>query len=180
LDAAARLLERAYETFDKSRNEKWSNLPQPSRLLWLTVARMIKEAESTAADIAEPSHKVLYDHARSFWRGRLYDLLLPLQTVSLRYFAEDADSMLAVIGGEKRMPLAENSLRVVLDFLEWPATKKDPLEGIKDYKDAEIARMRAFRYRPVADFIEAQNAMTRGDENMKKHWRDAWAKSSPE
>ena len=36
-----------------------------------------------------PSHKILYAHARNFWRGRLYDFCYTLQQmVSLKYFAE--------------------------------------------------------------------------------------------
>lgn len=177
LQAASRLLEQAFEAFDRAKSEQWLNLPEPSRLLWLTVARMIQESESTAASITERSHKILHTHARNFWRGRIYDLLLPLERVSLKYFAEDADSMLAVIGKEKRMPLAEKSLRVVLDFLQWPKDRSDPIGDIKDYTDQEIDRMRSFRYRPVADFLEASNVMASEDKNRQQHWRDVWNKA---
>lgn len=176
LAAAQGLLERAFESFEASRDGKWLNLPQPSRLLWLTVARMLKESASTAMEITESSHKVLYQHSSNFWRGKLYDLLAPLEHVSLKYFAENADSIIAV-GGNARMPLSENSIRVVLEFVEWPLDRADPLVGVKRYTEAEIERMRAFRYRSVSNYLEAQTVMAGNDEARKKYWRDAWNKA---
>jgi hypothetical protein len=176
LTAATRLLEQAYGVFEKSRNGKWLNLPQPSRRLWLTVARMIQESEGAGSEITEPSHKLLYDHARNFWRGQFNDLSQPLERVSLKYFAVDADSIL-VTSGDTRMSLSEKSLRVILEFLEWPANRQDPIAHASDYTDNEISRMRAFRFRPVADFLEAQQAMLGQDENRQRAWREKWAKA---
>lgn len=176
LTAATRLLEQAYGSFDKARDEKWLGLPQPSRLLWLTVARMIQESAITAKHITETSHKVLYEHARNFWRGQLHDLLLPLERISLRYFAEDADSLFAVTGN-KRMPLSGKSLRIILAFLEWPAEKKDPLDEAERF--TELDRIRLVGYEPVVAFLEAEKTMCTPNECTRRHWRKRWHQADP-
>jgi hypothetical protein len=131
---------------------------------------MLREAEHTAREINVRSHQTLYEHARTFWRGRLYDLLRPLDKSPLTYFAEDADSILGS-SGDQRLPLSDKSLRVVLDFLRWPKEKPDPLEGTASFSDEEIDRMRSFEYAAVANFLEAKDAMLRGEESRKDFWR---------
>lgn len=170
LTASTRMLERAYGMLEAKRSAEWLGLPEPDRLLWLTVARMLKEAEDTARQIKVSSHQTLYEHARNFWRGRLYDLLRPLGKIPITYFAEEADSIIAT-SGDERTPLSDKSLRVVLDFLRWPNEKPDPLEGAASFSDEEIDRMRSFEYRAVADFLEAQDAMLRGVQSRKDFWR---------
>ena len=64
--ASSRLLEQAFEAFDQKRSKQWNGLPEPDRLLWLTVARMIMESDETAREIREASHRTLYNHARNF------------------------------------------------------------------------------------------------------------------
>lgn len=173
LTASSRLLEQAFEAFDQARSDKWNNLPKPDRLLWLTVARMLTESERTAQEIKEDSHLTLYNHARDFWRGKLDDLLRPLNSISLTYFAENADSILGTIG-DQRMCISERSLVVVLDFMKWPENKVDPLEGTKRFTDEEINQIGTFRYRAVGDFLEAQNAMASGNDERKEYWRKRW------
>lgn len=170
LTASTRMLERAYEMFEAKDSAEWSGLPEPDRLLWLTVARMLREAEDTARQIKVRSHQTLYEHAQTFWRGRLYDLLRPLGRIPLTYFAEDADSIVATVG-DSRAPLSDKSLRVVLDFIRWPEEKPDPLEGVAPFSDEEIDRMRAFEYRAVADYLDARDAMLSGEQSRKQFWR---------
>lgn len=170
LTASTRMLERAYETFKAKRSAEWGGLPEPDRLLWLTVARMLREANNTSREIKVRSHHTLYEHARTFWRGRLYDLLRPLNKAPLTYFAEDADSILG-LSGDQRMPVADKSLRVVLDFLRWPKEKPDPLEGTPAFSDQEIDRMRSFEYAAVADYLDAKDAMLRREQSRKDFWR---------
>lgn len=173
LTASTRLLEQAFEAFDQSRNSEWSGLPEPNRLLWLTVARMLTESGETAREIKEDSHRTLYSHARNLWRGKLHDLLIPLKEISLTYFAEDADSIVGTTG-DQRMCISDKSLRVVLGFVEWPENKPDPLEGTESFTEQEIDYMRSFRYRAVADYLEAKDAMIGGDEGRKEFWREKW------
>lgn len=173
LTAASRLLEQAFEAFDRARSDEWNNLPKPDRLLWLTVARMLTESERTAQEIKEDSHLTLYNYARDFWRGKLDDLLRPLNNVPLTYFAENADSILGTIG-DQRMCISERSLVVVLNFLKWPENKIDPLEGTKGFTDEEINQIGTVRYRAVGDFLEAQNAMASGNDERKDYWRKQW------
>src|SRR5690606_22153982 len=112
LDAAIRWLEQAYREFETRRSATWSGLPEPDRLLWLSVARMIREAESTSTKIKEESHKVLYRQARTYWRGKLVDLLAPLAKVALTYFAESPEKALVQFSGD-RAPISPKSLRVI-------------------------------------------------------------------
>jgi len=177
LSAAIGQLERAYEEFQRTCSDRWSGLPAPDRLTWLTVARMLKESEATAAAITEASHKTLYDHARTFWRGRFYDLLRPLHAVPLNYFARSADEIIGT-SGDARQPISPKSLRIILGFLEWPEGKPDPIGAVEPFTDQEIDHMRSFRYRPVADYLDARDAMLTGGEDRKGYWRKQWPKES--
>ena len=177
LTASTRLLEQAFDAFDRARNDKWKRLPDPDRLLWLTVARMLRESAEVADEITEDSHHMLYSHASNFWRGKLHDLLRPLKDVPLTYFAEDADSIVATTGNQ-RMSISRKSLRVVLDFTEWPKDKPDPLTGIENYTAKEIDHIRTFQYRAVGDYLDAIDAMNSGEENRKIYWRDQWSKAA--
>lgn len=177
LTASTHMLERAYAMFEAKQSAEWNDLPEPDRLLWLTVARMLREAEDTSKQIRVRSHKALYEHARNFWRGRLYDLLRPLANVPLTYFAEDADSILGT-HGDQRMALSDKSLRVVLEFLRWPKERPDPIKDAESFSSEEIERIRLFEYWAVADFLEAQEAMLRGEESRKEHWRQKFREAA--
>lgn len=170
LDASTRLLERAFQSFEQKRSDEWNGLSYPDRWLWLTVARMLKESESTAEGITVGSHHALYEHARSFWRGNMYDLVRPLGDIPLTYFAEDADAILAT-SGEQRSCISDQSLRVVMDFVEWPKDKPDPLGERKRFTPHEIDHIRSFRYQAVGDFLDAQVAMINGEDSRKDFWR---------
>ena len=175
LDAATRRLEQAYSEMADRRSTEWMNLPAPDRLLWLSVARMIREGENTANQITEKSHQVLYEHAQTFWRGKLYDLLLPLNKVPLTYFAETPDKALVQLGDD-RAPISPKSLRVILDFSKWPKDTADPLQGVGEHSAEEIDRMQTFGPRSVGDYLDALDAMHSDSEPRKDHWRREWDK----
>lgn len=144
LNAATALLERAFELFDKSRTDDWGGLPKPDRVLWLTVARMLAESKETAKLIREASHKALYERGNHFYRGKFFELLRPLGDVSLKYFAPTFDSI-AASAPDERAPLSDKSLRVILDTVEWPTDKTDPIAAAKgiqrsrDRSDADLS-----------------------------------------
>ena len=171
LTASSRLLEQAFGAFDQARSDEWDGLPEPDRLLWLTVARMLKESDATAQEINEDSHRTLYDHTRNFWRGKLRDLLQPLGSVPLTYFAEDADSIVST-SGSQRMCISPKSLKVVLDFLEWPENKPDPLAGLSGFTAEEIDHIQTFRYKAVGDYLDAYDVMRKEKDDRKDYWRE--------
>ncbi len=174
LDASIRLLERAYETFEQSTSDEWDGLPEPDRVLWLTVTRMLRESERSSQELKFQSHRILYEHARTFWRSKLYDMLENLETVRLTYFAENADSILSYRTGQ-RSPISEKSIRVVLNFLEWPVGESDPVADAIRFTDSEIEHVRTFRYKSVGHYLEAHEAMSRGSDDQKKYWRKTFS-----
>ena len=176
LDASTRLLERAFESFEERRSDEWNGLPDPDRLLWLTVARMLRESESTALEITVRSHRALYKQTKNFWRGKIHDLLKSLGKAPLTYFAENADAILGT-SGDQRSPISDKSLKVLLHFLEWPKDAPDPLDGTEHFTDEEIDHVATFEYRAVGDYLEAQRAMLRGSDGEKKHWRRKFLES---
>lgn len=143
LDAAIRRLEQAYTEFESRRAPAWAGLPDPDRLLWLSVARMIREGESTAARITEESHRSLYRQARTYWRGKLFDLLQPLHTVSLMYFAESPDNAMVQFQSD-RGPISPKSLKVIRDFTSWPKDEPDPLAEVEGFSSQQIDHMQTF------------------------------------
>lgn len=166
LDASIRLLERAYETFEKRLSDKWDGLPEPDRVLWLTVARMLCESERSSRELKFKSHRILYEHARTFWRSKLSDILENLKIVELTYFSEDANPMLSS-RTDQRSPICEGSIRVLLNFLEWPVGESDPIDGATRFTDSEIEHIRTFRYRSVGDYLKARKAMSRGSDDQQ-------------
>jgi len=175
LDAAIRSLEQAYKEFESRRSSTWANLPEPDRLLWLSVARMIREGESTADRITDESHATLYKQARTYWRGKLYDLLQPLHHVSLTYFAESPDKALVQFQGD-RAPISPKSLKVIRNFTSWPKDEPDPLAGVEGFTSQEIDRMQSFGWRSAGMYLDALEAMHSDSESRKEYWRKQWEK----
>lgn len=170
LASSNRLLESAYEKFSEARSDDWSRLPEPSRLLWLSVARQIQESTDIAEKVTEETHRVLINQARGYWRGQFQDLLEPLTTISITYFAEDADAI-DMPQMDQRMCIHEKSLRVILDFLRWPEGMPDPVEPVETYTEAEVDNMWLFDSRPVAKFLQASAAMRGENDDRKNYWR---------
>jgi len=175
LDAAVRWLEQAYRELEARRSNAWSGLPEPDRLLWLSVARMIREAESTSTKIQEESHRVLYRQARTYWRGKLYDLLAPLTKVPLTYFADSPDKALIQFSGD-RAPISPKSLRVIRDFTSWPQGEPDPLAGVGNFDSQEIDHMQSFGWRSAGMYLEALDVMHGDSDSRKEYWRKQWNK----
>ena len=176
LNAAVQQLERAYEAFDGARDPKWRDLPAPDRIMWLTVARLLRQSSDTSKRIREVSHRAIYEHSADVWRGKFADLLRPLRDVRLTYFAEDADSIIAS-HADQRSPISSKSIRVILDFMEWPKGRPDPIADAQPFTEAEIDRIGTFHYRSLGDYLEAVDAMRNGSEDRKIFWRSKFAEA---
>lgn len=133
-DHAVRSLQRAYETFYANSED---GAPPADRLLWLNVARLIITATRAGDHIRTKSIRDMYEGECEWWRRKFYDYLKPYDLDS---FSSDADyfqaSELRPING-----IEERSIKVIYDFMSWPAGREDPVETVPYFSDEDLEEM---------------------------------------
>jgi hypothetical protein len=121
LSEAKALLEKTYELFS---GEDDDAPPKNSRVLWLTVARMIVRYQKLKELITERPHIDIIDENEEFWRYKFYSLLdRNSEALSGNYFRSPDDKH----GGNKT---DKKSIAVIFDFAAWNG--EDPLKGVDD------------------------------------------------
>lgn len=137
------LLEKAHDLFnDRDEND----FPKNDRLLWLSVARLIKTSQDTSELITEPSHKRIYNIELSYWRYKFSEILTvgdKHHTFPEEYFAEKPIDHHFKLG-EGRSPLSLISLAFMYKFVKWPEGELDPLDGVEPFTEQEINKMITF------------------------------------
>lgn len=150
LEAAIDLLEKAYE---KLAPTEGSDQPSNSRGAWLSSARLILTAERLGSGITEPSHRLIYQETREYWRTRLYELIFPsLEGLPSSFYAERPEHMVSW-SGRARDPLSEKSLALLYRFIRWPENTGDPLGDEPDFTDEEIEKMQSFGPRGLGSLM---------------------------
>lgn len=127
LGEARQSVRRAFETFSNASPE--GEAPPADRLLWLSVSRMILRFYRLRGHITEPEHLLIIDEQEEFYRYQFYSLLN-------RY----SDQMGSGYFNSAPHPwdghqVARNSIAVILEFVEWPDGREDPLD---DFDDASV------------------------------------------
>ncbi len=143
LNEAIRLLERTYEVF----TDNGENLepPRNSRLLWLTVARMIVRFDNIKLKITVPAHMEIAEEHHEYWRYQFYKILdansanfnmVYLQPSGIKY------------GGDN---VPRKSIAIVFNFARWNGP--DVLDGIDDKQlfASRIVQIDQFR---VIEYLE--------------------------
>lgn len=134
-ETAQQCLKRAYEAIKPTEAER----PSKSRLVWLTTARWLLAASSISDKISttSPSLKDAYELESEHYRMLFAGFLKPLQMNSvfseLNFFVGDH----TMSGSE----LEERSVRVILEFMEWPDEKRDAIDKIPAYTKEEAEAM---------------------------------------
>lgn len=123
LSEAKTLAEKSYELFSGGND---SALPENTRVLWLTVSRMIVRYQNVKQLITEPSHIEIIEENEEFWRYKFYSILdRNSDALSYNYFMSPENKH----GGNKT---DRKSIAVIFDFSAWKGT--DPLDGINDIR----------------------------------------------
>jgi len=134
-ESAQQCLKRAHETIKPIGAET----PPKSRVVWLTTARWLLAAKSLAAKISEtsPSLKEAFDLEAEHYRMLFVDFLKPNQMDSV--FSQEN----FFIGDHTRSgsELEERSVRVVVEFMEWPEEKSDAIDKVPLYMRDEVDGM---------------------------------------
>lgn len=134
-------LSRAYDVLASGSNG--NSLPNaPSRIDWLTAARMIEEYKSIASDLRLAHNVSRLEAIRDFWITKFINLLSRFE-FDVSYFSIEESN------GAEVMPIAPVSAGVIFDFLNWPAGANDPLDNV-DLPACNIS----LRYRPAMNAIQ--------------------------
>jgi hypothetical protein len=119
LSEAKTQLEKTYQLFSGGNDD---NLPENSRVMWLTVARMIVRYRKLNELIKEKPHREIIEENEEFWRYKFYSLLdRNSDALSRDYFNSPEHRH----GGNKK---DRKSIAVIFDFAAWQG--EDPLDDI--------------------------------------------------
>ncbi|UPL20193.1 hypothetical protein [Alcaligenes faecalis] len=104
--------------------EGGTTLPSaPSRLEWVSAARMIEEHKKIVPKIILATNKLRIEALQEYWRTRLTHLFLEFN-FDVTYFDQTE------LNGQSIMPISPLSARIIFDFLSWPDTKLDVLDQV--------------------------------------------------
>lgn len=134
-ESAQQCLKRAYETIKPQESEN----PPKSRMAWLTTARWLLAAESLANKISQtsPSLKEAFEIESEHYRMLFVDVLKPRQMDSVFVDASFFSGDHTRSGSE----IEERSVRVILNFMEWPDEKSDAIDKVPLYTRQEVDKM---------------------------------------
>jgi hypothetical protein len=119
LSEAKTQLEKTYQLFSGGNDDV---LPENSRVMWLTVARMIVRYRKLNELIKEKPHREIIEENEEFWRYKFYSLLdQNADELSHDYFNSPEHRH----GGNKT---DRKSIAVIFDFAAWQG--EDPLDDI--------------------------------------------------
>lgn len=150
LEAAIDLLEKSYEKLAPTED---TDQPSNGRRAWLSSGRLILTAERLGKGITEPSHNLIYQETKEYWRTRLHELIFPsIEGLPSSFYAESPEHMISW-SGRTRDPLSEKSLAFLYRFIRWPEDALDPLEDESAFTDAEIDKMQSFGPRGLGNLL---------------------------
>jgi hypothetical protein len=134
-ETSQQCLKRAYEAIRPNEAET----PPKNRLVWLTAARWLLAANTISEKISatSPSLKEAYELEVEHYRMLFAEFLKPNQMNSV--FSE-----LGFFTGDHTMSgseLEERSVRVILEFMEWPDEKRDAIDKVPAYTREEAEAM---------------------------------------
>ena len=110
LTEAKALMDRTYEVFTSNRGDL--TLPNNSRVLWLTVARMIVRYKNIKKCIKDDSHIDIINENEEYWRFKFYDLLnTSANEFNSKYFSSP--------DGEFSSEIDTKSIAVIFEFSDW-------------------------------------------------------------
>jgi hypothetical protein len=137
-ESAQRCLQRAYETIKPTGEEA----PPKSRLAWLSTARWLLAANALAQRISSvsPALQDAYELEAEHYRTVFSSFLRSRQIDSV--FSQP--SFFAGKTGVSGSELEERSVRVVLEFMEWPEEKQDLIGAVRLYDREEVEAMPAW------------------------------------
>lgn len=119
LSEAKTLLEKTYQLFSNGDDD---TPPENSRVMWLTVARMIVRYQKLKKLIIEEPHIEIIEENEEFWRYKFYSLLdRNADALSCDYFSLSEHRC----GVNK---IDRTSIAVIFDFAAWKG--EDPLDDI--------------------------------------------------
>ena len=120
LEQSIMSLEWAYDTLTEG---KYTELPTPSRLNWLTAARHISRYYSLKKLIETETYKLLCAEKEEYWRHKFYVLFDRVELMNKNYFIKADD---------EKWPenIAPTSAMVIVDFSSWSKSIVDPLDAI--------------------------------------------------
>lgn len=138
-------LSRAYQVLASGPDGQ--SFPEiPSRLDWLTAARMIEEHKTLISKINLDQNRLKMAAVIDFWRTRFINLMAEFDFDVTYFYPPSTD-------GNNVMPIEPTSAAVILDFLNWPESKSDPLNSV-DKESLNIPR----RYAPLMEAIKANSS----------------------
>jgi hypothetical protein len=150
LKAATDLLEKAYTKLEP---QDGSNLPSNNRLSWNSSARLVLTAEKLAKEITEPSHQLIYQEKKEYWRAQFYELICPsLEGLPGSFYAKNAKDMISH-NPKGRAPLSQKSLAFLYRFVRWPKENTDPLGEQSNFTAEEIENMESFGPRGLGKLL---------------------------
>lgn len=134
-ETAQQCLKRAYEAIRPDGEEK----PPKSRLVWLTTARWLLAADTISGKISDssPSLKEAYELEVEHYRLQFSEFLKFRQMNSV-FFEKTVFSGDSKTSGSE---LEERSVRVILEFMEWPGEKRDAIAKVPAYTMEEVEEM---------------------------------------
>lgn len=115
----------------------------PSRLNWMSAARMILAHQKLSPQIKLERNKLKMDAIQEYWRTRVVDLFTVFD-FDVSYFSRRESNGMPI------MPIESRSAGIIFDFLHWPEDKED-LMGQIDESSLKIP----LRYKLAMNAIRA-------------------------
>ena len=143
LTEAKELLEKTYELFSGGED---GALPDNSRVMWLTIARMIVRYQTLKGLIGVASHKNIIESNEAFWRFKFYSIL--------KENSEAFTSDYFKISKQKYQgdEIDRKSIAVIFDFAAWKG--EDPLDGVDDIELFASGGNLLFNYLGLHRFLQ--------------------------
>jgi len=150
-------------SFESLRSDEGEDLPNNSRLAWLSAARLILVANDLSKKVPHDYDSILTSK-QLYWRYKFFDLLEPLDRVGEDFWAESLEKFIGWSPGD-RAPISDRSAKVVHDWIygEWP----DPMVDQPRFSDDEIERLYKFRWRGLGALLTKYREKIQQAENLQ-------------
>jgi hypothetical protein len=130
---AVKCLSRAYNFLSE---DGTSDSPVKDRLVWLTTARLIKQADklSNLMSVQANSSKTMYESEKDYWRHRFYELIDFTGTSSFS-MSKDYFVKASAISGDE---IDERSIKVIYHFALQFDGDNDPINEVSWFTREEL------------------------------------------